>query len=98
MEMNSLYKIILSPVITEKATKISEKNQYVFKVRIDSNKKEIKEAIEKLFKVKVKSVNTTKIKGKIKIFKGTKGKRSDYKKAIISLNEGENLDYSGGVN
>ncbi len=96
--MNSLYKIILSPVITEKATKISEKNQYVFKVRIDSNKKEIKEAIEKLFKVKVKSVNTTKIKGKIKIFKGTKGKRSDYKKAIISLNEGENLDYSGGVN
>ena len=96
--MNSLYKIILSPVITEKATKISEKNQYVFKVRIDSNKKEIKEAIEKLFKVKVKSINTTKIKGKIKIFKGTKGKRSDYKKAIISLNEGENLDYSGGVN
>ena len=96
--MNSLYRTILSPVITEKATKISEKNQYVFKVRIDSNKKEIKEAIEKLFKVKVKSVNTTKIKGKIKIFKGTKGKRSDYKKAIISLNEGENLDYSGGVN
>ena len=96
--MNSLYNTILSPVITEKATKISEKNQYVFKVRIDSNKKEIKEAIEKLFKVKVKSVNTTKIKGKIKIFKGTKGRRSDYKKAIISLNEGENLDYSGGVN
>lgn len=96
--MNSLYRTILSPVITEKATKISEKNQYVFKVRIDSNKKEIKEAIEKLFKVKVKSVNTTKIKGKIKIFKGTKGRRSDYKKAIISLNEGENLDYSGGVN
>ena len=96
--MNNLYNTVIAPIITEKATKISEKNQYVFKVRIDSNKKEIKEAIEKLFKVKVKSVNTTKIKGKIKIFKGTKGRRSDYKKAIISLNEGENLDYSGGVN
>ena len=96
--MSNLYNTILSPVITEKATKISEKNQYVFKVRIDSNKKEIKYAIEKLFKVKVKSINTTKIKGKNKIFKGTKGKRADYKKAIISLNEGENLDYSGGVN
>ena len=96
--MNSLYNTIVSPVITEKATKISENNQFVFKVKIDSNKKEIKEAIEKLFKVKVKSIKTIKTKGKNKIFKGTKGRRSDYKKAVICLNKGENLDYSGGIN
>ena len=96
--MNNLYNIVVAPIITEKATKISEKNQYVFKVKIDSNKKEIKQAIEKLFKVKVKNIKTIKIKGKSKIFKGTKGRRSDYKKAIICLNKGENLDYSGGVN
>ena len=95
--MNSLYNTIVSPVITEKATKISENNQFVFKVKIDSNKKEIKEAIEKLFKVKVKSIKTIKTKGKNKIFKGTKGRRSDYKKAVICLNKGENLDYSGGI-
>ena len=96
--MSDIYNIILSPVITEKATKISENNQYVFKVSLNSNKSNIKQAIEKLFKVKVKSINTTKVKGKTKIFKGTKGKRSDYKKAIITLNKGQNLDYSGGVN
>ena len=96
--MNSLYNTIVSPVITEKATKISENNQFVFKVKISSNKKEIKEAIEKLFKVKVKSIKTIKIKGKNKVFKGTKGKRSDYKKAVICLNKGESLDYSGGIN
>ena len=87
--MNNLYNTILSPIITEKSTKISENNQFVFKVKISSNKKEIKEAIEKLFKVK--------IKGKNKIFKGTKGKRSDYKKAVICLKKGENIDYSGGI-
>ena len=96
--MNNLYNTVIAPIITEKATKISEKNQYVFKVKIDSNKKEIKQAIEKLFKVKIKKIKTIKIKGKSKIFKGTKGRRSDYKKAIICLNKGENLDYSGGVN
>ena len=96
--MNNLYNTVIAPIITEKATKISEKNQYVFKVKIDSNKKEIKQAIEKLFKVKIKNIKTIKIKGKTKIFKGTKGRRSDYKKAIICLNKGENLDYSGGVN
>ena len=95
--MNSIYSTIVSPVITEKATKISENNQFVFKVKIDSNKKEIKEAIEKLFKVKVREIKTLKIKGKNKVFKGTKGRRSDYKKAIICLNKGESLDYSGGV-
>ena len=96
--MNNLYNVIISPVITEKATKISENNQYVFRVSLSSDKKSIKNAIEKLFKVKVKNINTTKVKGKVKIFKGTKGKRADYKKAIVSLKEGESLDYSGGIN
>ena len=95
--MNNFYNTILSPIITEKSTKISEKNQFVFKVKINSNKKQIKEAVEKLFKVKVKNIKTIKVKGKNKVFKGTKGRRSDYKKAVICLNKGENLDYSGGI-
>ena len=94
----NIYSIIRQPVVTEKSTKISENNQFVFKVSLESNKDDIKKAIEKLYKVKVKNVNTIKIKGKKKVFKGTKGKRSDYKKAIICLQEGETLDYSGGVN
>ena len=96
--MNSLYDIIKFPVVTEKSTKISENNQFVFKVGIDSSKDEIKKAVEKVFKVKVKAVNTIKVKGKNKLFKGTKGKRSDFKKAIITLVKGETLDYSGGIN
>ena len=96
--MKNLYNIIKFPVVTEKSTKISENNQFVFKVDIDTSKDEVKKAIEKLFKVKVKSVNTINVKGKKKVFKGTKGKRSDYKKAVITLIKGETLDYSGGVN
>ena len=96
--MNSLYDIIKFPVVTEKSTKISENNQFVFKVGINSSKDEIKKAVEKVFKVKVKAVNTIKVKGKNKLFKGTKGKRSDFKKAIITLVKGETLDYSGGIN
>ena len=94
----NIYNIIRQPVVTEKTTKISENNQFVFRVSIDSNKEIIKEAVEKIYKVKVKCINTIKIKGKRKTFKGTKGKRSDYKKAIVSLKEGETLDYSGGLN
>ena len=96
--MKNLYDIVKFPVVTEKSTKISENNQFVFKVDIDTSKDEVKKAIEKLFKVKVKSVNTINVKGKKKVFKGTKGKRSDYKKAVITLLKGETLDYSGGVN
>jgi large subunit ribosomal protein L23 len=96
--MNSIYDIIKFPVVTEKSTKISENNQFVFKVGINSSKDEIKKAVEKVFKVKVKAVNTIKVKGKKKVFKGTKGKRSDFKKAIITLVKGETLDYSGGIN
>ncbi|MBF97174.1 MAG: 50S ribosomal protein L23 [Alphaproteobacteria bacterium MarineAlpha9_Bin4] len=96
--MKNIYEIIKFPVVTEKSTKASENNQFVFKVEINSSKDEIKNAIEKVFKVKVKAVNTIKVKGKRKIFKGTKGKRIDYKKAVITLLKGETLDYSGGVN
>ena len=96
--MKNLYNIIKFPVVTEKSTKISENNQFVFKVDTDTSKDEVKKAIEKIFKVKVKSVNTINVKGKKKVFKGTKGKRSDYKKAVITLIKGETLDYSGGVN
>ena len=96
--MNSLYDIIKFPVVTEKSTKISENNQFIFKVGINYSKEEIKKAVEKVFKVKVKAVNTIKVKGKQKVFKGTKGKRSDFKKAVITLVKGETLDYSGGVN
>ena len=95
---NNIYNIIKNPIVTEKTTKISENNQFVFKVDIDSSKESIKLAIEKIFKVKVERINTIRIKGKQKIFKGTKGKRSDYKKAIISLKEGQTIDYSGGIN
>ena len=93
----NIYNIIKNPVVTEKTTKIAENNQFVFKVDVSSSKESIKMAVEKIFKVKVKSINTIKIKGKTKIFKGTKGRRADYKKAIVSLKEGENLDYSGGI-
>ncbi len=96
--MTNVYDIIKFPVVTEKSTKISENNQFVFKVGINTSKDEIKNAVEKLFKVKVKAVNTIKVKGKRKIFKGTRGKRIDYKKAVITLLKGETLDYSGGVN
>ena len=93
----NIYNIIKNPVVTEKTTKIAENNQFVFKVDVSSSKESIKMAVEKIFKVKVKSINTIKIKGKTKIFKGTKGRRADYKKAIVSLKEGETLDYSGGI-
>ena len=93
----NIYNIIKNPVVTEKTTKIAENNQFVFKVDVSSSKESIKMAVEKIFKVKVKNINTIKIKGKTKVFKGTKGKRADYKKAIVSLKEGETLDYSGGI-
>lgn len=93
----NIYNIIKNPVVTEKTTKIAENNQFVFKVDVSSSKESIKMAVEKIFKVKVKNINTIKIKGKTKVFKGTKGRRADYKKAIVSLKEGETLDYSGGI-
>ena len=91
------YDIIVRPVVTEKATLLSENNQIVFEVNINSSKIEIKKAIELIFGVGVKAVNTLRVKGKTKIFKGRKGKRSDSKKAIITLKEGQSIDLSLGA-
>jgi large subunit ribosomal protein L23 len=92
MNAASIYDVILAPVITEKATAVSESNQVVFKVRRDATKPEIKAAIEKLFGVKVLSVNTLTRKGKTKHFKGIKGRQQDVKKAIVKLAEGDKID------
>ncbi len=92
-----LYDVIVSPVITEKATARSEHNQIVFRVRKDATKPQIKEAVERLFDVKVKSVNTLLTKGKVKIFKGTRGQRSDVKKAVVTLEEGQSIDVTTGL-
>ncbi len=91
------YDIILGPLVTEKSTQGSEMNQVTFKVALDATKPEIKKAVESLFEVKVKQVNTIRMKGKVKRFKGHLGKRSSWKKAIISLAEGETIDMMTGV-
>ncbi|MGD9501653.1 MAG: 50S ribosomal protein L23 [Methyloceanibacter sp.] len=92
MSALNAYDIILAPVITEKATAVSESNQVVFKVRRDATKPEIKAAIETLFKVKVLSVNTLTRKGKTKNFRGVRGRQQDVKKAIVRLAEGQTID------
>lgn len=91
------YDVIVAPVVTEKATMSSEKNQVVFKVSPKATKPQIKEAVEKLFDVKVKSVNTLVRKGKIKGFKGTFGRQSNVKKAIVTLEEGHRIDVTTGL-
>ena len=97
VDLNKSYKIIRKPIVTEKATKLSEFNKVVFEVASKSNKNEIKSAIEKLFSVKVKSVNIINTKGKVNRFKGVLGKRNDIKKAVITLVEGNTIDISAGV-
>jgi len=92
-----LYDVILSPVITERATALSEFNKVVFKVANTATKPQIKEAVEKLFDVKVKSVNTLVRKGKLKRFKGVLGRQSDVKKAIVTLAEGHSIDVTTGL-
>jgi large subunit ribosomal protein L23 len=91
------YDTILSPVITEKATLLTEQNKVVFQVAIDSTKDEIAAAVEELFKVRVIKVNTLITKGKTKRFRGILGKRSDVKKAIVTLQEGQTIDISTGL-
>jgi large subunit ribosomal protein L23 len=91
------YDVILSPVITEKATKLTEVNQVVFRVTLDATKPAIAKAVEALFKVKVKAVNTQRIKGKTKMSRGRPYKRSDYKKAIVTLAEGQQIDITTGL-
>jgi large subunit ribosomal protein L23 len=91
------YDVILSPVITEKATYASERNQVVFNVARKATKPQIKEAVEKLFDVKVKNVNTLIRKGKTKSFRGSVGEQSDVKKAIVTLEEGHRIDVTTGL-
>ena len=88
-----MYEVIRAPLITEKTTNGSEHSQVTFKVAADATKPEIKQAIEGLFKVKVKAVNTVTVKGKSKVFRGRPGVRSDWKKAIVSLNIEDKIDF-----
>ena len=91
------YDTILSPVITEKATLLSEQNKVVFRVARDASKDEIAAAVEALFKVSVTKVNTLNVKGKTKRFRGRPGQRSDWKKAMVRLAEGQSIDLTTGL-
>jgi large subunit ribosomal protein L23 len=91
------YDVILSPIITEKATTASERNQVVFRVAGTATKPQIKEAVEKLFDVKVKKVNTLVRKGKLKMSRGSRGIQSDVKRAIVTLEEGHRIDVTTGL-
>jgi large subunit ribosomal protein L23 len=91
------YDLIVAPVITEKATIASESNQFVFKVRREATKPQIKAAIEKLFDVKVTAVNTLLRKGKSKVFRGVRGRQQDVKKAVVTLADGHRIDVTSGL-
>jgi len=91
------YDSIVSPIITEKSTILSEHNQVIFEVPLSATKKDIKEAVEKLFSVSVTAVNTLRMKGKTKRFRGVPGRRKDVKKAIVTLKDGDMIDISTGL-
>lgn len=97
MTATKQFDIVLSPIVTEKTTRISEANQVAFRVPLSASKPEIKAAVEKLFKVKVTAVNTLRVKGKTKLFRGRPGRRSDYKKALVTLADGQRIDVTTGI-
>ena len=97
ISQNKAYQIILNPLVTEKSTQQSEFNKMVFSVPVNATKLEVKSSIEKIFSVKVTSVNTILLKGKVKRFKGVLGRRSNTKKAIVTLAQGNTIDLSAGV-
>lgn len=97
MSKTSNYDVIRAPVVTEKSTMASENGQVVFDVAIDATKPQIKAAVEALFSVKVKAVNTLVRKGKVKRFRGKIGVRNDVKKAIVTLVDGQSIDIASGV-
>ena len=97
MSKETMFQVVRSPVITEKATLLTERNQVVFRVAINATKPEIKAAVEGLFGVKVLGVNTLVQKGKTKRFRGRPGVRSDVKKAYVQLAEGQSIDMSTGL-
>jgi large subunit ribosomal protein L23 len=92
-----MYDIIRAPVITEKATAVSAHNQVVFRVALDATKREVKAAVEGLFAVKVDAVNTIRVEGKTKRVRGRLGRRSDWKKAVVTLAEGSRIDVTTGI-
>ena len=91
------YDVIVAPHITEKSTLLSENNAVVFKVSKDATKPQIRTAIENLFKVKVTAVNTVRVKGKEKRFRGKPGQRADWKKAVVTLADGQSIDVTTGI-
>jgi len=95
--MSTHHDVILAPLITEKATKLTETNQVIFRVALDASKPAIARAVEGLFKVKVKAVNTIVVKGKSKAFRGRPYTKSNFKKAIVTLEEGQQIDISTGL-
>ena len=97
ISQNKAYQIILNPLVTEKSTQQSEFNKMVFSVPVNATKLEVKSSIEKIFSVKVQAVNTILLKGKVKRFKGVLGRRSNTKKAIVTLAPGNTIDLSAGV-
>lgn len=97
MTSERMYDVILGPLVTEKSTRISENNQVAFRVALNATKPQIRKAVEDLFGVKVTSVNTLRQQGKTKRFRGQLGRRSDFKKAIVTLAEGQSIDYSSGI-
>jgi len=92
-----MYQVIVSPVVTEKATRLNELSQVTFRVAIDATKPEIKAAVQKLFSVEVEAVNTVVMKGKTKRFKNRPGRRSDWKKAMVRLAAGQSIDLTTGL-
>ena len=92
-----LYDKILSPILTEKSTNISEQNKIIFKVPVKANKKSLKTSVEKIFKVNVTKINIINKKNRIKITRGKKIKVKGYKKAIITLKKGQNIDLTTGI-
>lgn len=91
------YDTLLAPIITEKSTLVAEENKVIFRVPLTATKPQIKEAVETLFKVEVEGVNTLRVKGKTKRFRGIKGRRPDFKKAIVTLKEGQSVDITTGL-
>jgi large subunit ribosomal protein L23 len=97
LSREEMYRIIRAPVITEKATAVSEHNQVVFRVALEATKREVKAAVEGLFQVTVDAVNTIRVEGKTKRVRGRPGRRSDFKKAIVTLAEGSRIDVTTGI-
>lgn len=97
LSRQQMYDIVRAPVITEKATNVSEHNQVIFRVPVAATKREVKAAVEGLFRVNVTAVNTIRVMGKLKRFRGRPGQRSEYKKAIVTLREGQRIDVTTGI-